>query len=69
MVLTDDSYQETALALVEADVDRQRCRGIVDAISTKKDMLQSLGAKLRAEMGSDPMVRSEQSERRLHAQR
>jgi len=64
MVLTDDSYQETALALLEADVERVRLRGVCDAIATKRDMLQSLGAKLRAEMAGDPMVRREHSERR-----
>lgn len=60
MVVVDPDYQRTAMAMVEADAERQRLRGSVDAIACKKDMLQSLGAKLRAEMGADPMVRAEQ---------
>ena len=64
MVITDPEYERTYLPLLEADVDRARLRGVVDAISTKKDMLQSLGAKLRAEMAGDPIVRREHAERR-----
>jgi hypothetical protein len=64
MVVCDPAYHQTALTLLEADVAKTRLRGVVDAVVTKKDMLQSLGAKLRAEMAGDPMVRREHSERR-----
>jgi hypothetical protein len=64
LVLMDPDYEVTYLALVDAEVEKVRLRGVVDAIATKKDMLQSLGAKLRAEMGGDPMIRAEHKERR-----
>ena len=57
-VEASDEYQVTYLQLTEADVERTPLRGLVDAITTKRDMLQSLGAKLRAEMERDPMVRA-----------
>jgi hypothetical protein len=64
MVTSSPEFQASALALIEADIARQRARGHVDAVATKKDMLQSLGAKLRAEMAGDPAVRGEHRERR-----
>lgn len=60
LVSTDQDYIAAAMDLIEADVARQKLRGVVDAVTAKKDMLQSLGAKLRAEMQGDPMVRNDQ---------
>jgi hypothetical protein len=60
LVSTDQDYIAAAIDLIEADVARQKLRGIVDAVTAKKDMLQSLGAKLRAEMQGDPIVRNDQ---------
>lgn len=44
---------------IERDAQRLRIKGIVDAIIAKKDMLQSLGAKLRAEMSGDLALREQ----------
>jgi hypothetical protein len=44
---------------IEAEAERIRIRGIVDTLGVKRDMLQSLGAKLRVEMMSDPVVREQ----------
>ena len=63
-VQLDPDYLDAAVALIEADVERQKLRDAVSAIHAKKDMIQSLGAKLRAEMGGDPMVKYEQANRR-----
>jgi hypothetical protein len=60
MTSIDPDYIDAAMELIETDVQRQKLRGIVEAVTAKKDMLQSLGAKLRAEMQGDPMVRNEQ---------
>lgn len=49
------------LTFIEAEVQKARIAGSCEAVRTKKEMLQSLGAKLRIEMGSDPMVRAEQA--------
>lgn len=59
MVSIDPDYLAAAMDLIEADVARQKLRGIVDAVTAKKDMLQSLGAKMRAEMQGDPSVRDQ----------
>lgn len=53
-------YREALEKAIIAEAEKARAAGRVDAVRTKKDMLQSLGAKLRAEMESDPMVRREQ---------
>jgi len=58
-VQTDQEYLDAAVAVIESDALRLRLRGNLDAVTAKKDMIQSLGAKLRAEMGADPMVRTD----------
>ncbi len=62
-VKTTQEFLDATVALIEAEAAKVRLRGCLDAVSSKKDMVQSLGAKLRAEMGADPMVRVEQSKR------
>lgn len=52
-VLGDHSYQADRLAMIEAESNKQTCRGRLDAVLAKKDMLVSLGATLRAELGSN----------------
>lgn len=54
----DDRWLSAKRRLIRADVAKVRARGVCDAVSAKKDMLQSLGAKLRAEM-VDPLVRNQ----------
>jgi len=58
-VQLDDRVQDANLALVEAEAARQALRNRCDALMAKRDMLQSLGAKLRVEMMSDPVVRDQ----------
>ncbi len=62
-VQIDPDYLDAAVALIEADIERKKLQGCVDAVHAKKDMIQSLGAKLRTEMERDPMVRVEQRNR------
>lgn len=63
VVEASDEYAEAVQAEILAEAQKERMRGHVDAVHTKRDMLQSLGAKLRVEMMSDPQVR--QRERQL----
>lgn len=60
----DERYMDAKRRMVIADVERVRMRGVCDAVTAKKDMLQSLGAKLRSEM-SDPIVRNQVNAHRI----
>ena len=64
-VESDPDYIESKVKAIEAEAEKVRLRGYTDAVSAKKDMLQSLGAKLRAEMAGDPTVRDAVTTRRL----
>lgn len=64
-VLLDPDVQDTHILLISAEANLKRARGRVDAIVTKKEMLQSLGAKLRLEMAHDPAVREAVAGQRL----
>ena len=44
-------------AMLDADIERLKYKHILDAILMKRDMLQSLGAKIRAEMAMDTIIR------------
>lgn len=57
-VETDPRMQTAEDREIDAEVERQRLYGIVDAVRAKKDMLVSIGAHVRAEMGADPTVRA-----------
>lgn len=46
-------------AFILAEGERLRLKGIVGAVLSKRDMLQSLGAKLRVEMMADPALRQQ----------
>jgi len=43
---------------IEAEVEKVRLRGVVDALHAKKDMLVSLGATIRMEMEGEPSLRA-----------
>lgn len=58
-VTLDDDVADAQIVYVRLEGERLRIKGIVDAILCKRDMLQSLGAKLRAEMAGDPVLRSQ----------
>lgn len=51
--------------LIEASTALGHVRAVCDAVMTKRDMLISLGAQLRAEMAGDPTIREYQRGRRL----
>ena len=55
----DASYQDAQDRFVDADVARVRSQGVVDAVRAKREMLVSVGAHLRAEMGGDPSIRNQ----------
>jgi hypothetical protein len=55
-VATDPMYVAARNAEIEAEAERARLRGVVEAIATKRDMLMSLGAYIREEM-RDPLIR------------
>lgn len=56
-VQVSPEYQAARAAEVEAEAEKVRLYGVVDAIRSKKEMLISLGAHMRAEMGADPSIR------------
>lgn len=56
IVLNDPQVRLAHMDFVTAEAEKIRIRGIVDAVSAKKDMLQSLGAKRRLEMQHEPRI-------------
>lgn len=61
---TDQRYLDSKIEAIETEAQKVKLRGVCDAVSSKKDMLQSLGAKLRAEMAGDPTLRSQMADMR-----
>lgn len=59
MVTEDDDVVVAHACHVDAEARRMRVKGVVDAVHCKRDMLQSLGAKLRVEMEADPLLREQ----------
>jgi len=55
----DERIVDANRALVEAEVEKNRLYGTLDAIRSKKEMLVSLGAHVRAEMAGDPLLRDQ----------
>lgn len=58
-VVLDPDYRAARLGLIEAEAAEARLNGIAKAVATKRDMLISLGAHVRAEMGLDPVIRAQ----------
>ena len=56
-VQSDERYIAAKVRENGADVERQRLRGCMDALGTKRDMIVQLGAHVRLEMMHDPVVR------------
>lgn len=56
-VNTKEEYLEARGREARADAEQKRMRGVVEALSTKRDMLISLGAHIRLEMQQDPLLR------------
>jgi hypothetical protein len=62
----DKSYIAVADSFFAAEVELVRIKGVVEAVRAKKDMLVSVGAHIRAELNSDPSLRSESRSARQH---
>lgn len=60
-VVLNADYKDAKSKEIQAEVEKIRVQGVVEAIRAKKDMLVSLGAHMRAEMGGDLSVRSQSS--------
>jgi len=54
----DEDYHDIKIELVDAEAEKIRLKGVCESVVAKKDMLQSIGAKLRIEMGHDPSIRN-----------
>ena len=63
-VNTHDAMDKARARMVEAEVEKVRLNGVLDAVRTKRDMLVSLGAHVRAELQGDPSLRHEARARR-----
>lgn len=57
-------WVSASLRLCSADASKSRAFGFAEAVRAKKDMLQSVGAMMRAEMSGDPVVRRDRQEAR-----
>ena len=55
-----DAWKAAKRQLAEAEADKAKAYGVVDAVRAKKDLLISLGAHIRAEMERDPVLRDQQ---------
>lgn len=59
MITVHPEVSAAYLDFVEADAERQAIRNRCEAVQAKREMLQSLGAKMRAEIMSDPALRDQ----------
>lgn len=57
-VVLDDRVDAAHIAMIESEAHKAHMRCRADAVMAKRDMLQSLGAKVRAEM-NDPIIREQ----------
>ena len=58
-VTIDPELREVKMELIMAEVEKVRIAGVCDAVRTKRDMLVSLGATMRAEYASEPSIRAQ----------
>ena len=58
-VFQDAEYIDAKVKEITAEGEKVRLYGIMDSLRSKRDMLISLGAHQRAEMGNDPMLRKQ----------
>lgn len=55
----DSQYNVARSEEADAQAEAVRLKGVAEAVRTKRDMLVSLGAHVRAEMEGDPSIRSQ----------
>jgi len=53
----DPAAQQAKMKEIAAEAEKVRLYGIMDALRSKREMLISLGAHMRAEMKFDPLIR------------
>ena len=58
-VMADDEYAEAKGREIEAEGEKARLYGVVDAVRTKRDMVIQMGADRRVEMQGDPVLRDQ----------
>ena len=63
-----EDYIASAERLAAAETGKGRLYGVLDAVRSKKEMLISLGAHLRAEMEHDPLIRDQSRGARKRAE-
>ena len=61
MVAQDSDYLDVKAKELVAESEKIRLYGVMEALRAKKDMLISLGAHIRLEMGNDPLVRHQRA--------
>lgn len=52
-------YQKAKMREITVEAEKVRLWGVLDALRSKRDMLISLGAHIRAEMSNDPLIRQQ----------
>ena len=57
-VENDQRWIDAKMNRISAEIERARAKAHVDAMHAKKDMLVSLGAHIRQELGNDPTIRN-----------
>ena len=63
-VETDEEVREIVDSLIEAEADKARLYGVVDAVRCKREMLISLGNFIRTEMEGDISLRNRMNDAR-----
>lgn len=63
-VQNDDEYDAAMRVEIDSEVHMKRLSGIVDAVSTKRSMLLTLGSHIRVEMEGDAWVKKQVQEGR-----
>lgn len=56
-VESQPELQAARMRALDAEVDKVRLQGVLDAVRAKRDMLVQLGARARIEMEADPVIR------------
>lgn len=58
-VICDAAVARAELQFIEAEAEKIRLGTLLEALRTKRDMLVSIGANIRAEMDGNPSIRRE----------
>lgn len=65
-VESSEEWTNVKLEEIEAIAKREKLRGTVEALRTKREMLVSLGAHIRQEQEANPFVKSQRTREREH---